>query len=91
MDSKVMLRSYKGHKCILCIIDEVTNYLIAVPIHRSRSAEIGDTLIEDVISKYCVPNYIIMNQDSTFIVMYGSAVWFLSLSRGIGSCILSLV
>ena len=32
MDLKVMLRSQKGHKFILCIIDEMTNYLITVPI-----------------------------------------------------------
>ena len=37
------------------------------PIHQSRSKEIGDALIENVISKYCVPNYIIMDQDSAFI------------------------
>ena len=66
MDFKVMPRSNKGHKYILCIIDEVTNYLIMVPIHQSRSEEIGDALIENVISKYCVPNYITMDQDSAF-------------------------
>ena len=66
MDLKVMPRWYKGHKFILCIIDEVTNYLITVPIHQSRSEEIGDALTENVISKYCVPNYIIMDQDSAF-------------------------
>ena len=32
MDLKVMPRSQKGHKFILCIIDEVTNYLITVSI-----------------------------------------------------------
>ena len=56
--------SYKGHKYILCIIDEVANYLITVPIHQSRLEEIGDALIENIISKYCVPDYIIMDQDS---------------------------
>ena len=61
-----MPRSYEGHNFILCIIDEVTNYLITVPIHQSRSKEIGDALIENVISKYCVPSYIIMDQDSAF-------------------------
>ena len=34
MDPKVMPRSQKGHKFILCIIDEVTNYLITVHIFR---------------------------------------------------------
>ena len=32
MDLKVMPRSQKGHKFILCIIDEMTSYLITVPI-----------------------------------------------------------
>ena len=61
-----MPRSYKGHKFILCIIDEVTNYLITVPIHQTKSEEIDDAFIENVISKYCEPDYIIMDQDSTF-------------------------
>ena len=65
MDLKVMPRSYKGHKYILCIIDEVTNYLITVPIHQAKSEEV-DVLIENIITKYCVPEYIIMDQDSTF-------------------------
>ena len=66
MDLKVMPRSYKGHKFIICITDEVTNYLKTVPIHQPRSEEIGDALIENVISIYCVPNYITMDQDSAF-------------------------
>ena len=66
MDLKVMPKAYKGHKVLLCIIDEVTNYLITVPIHQSRSEEIGSALIENVISKYCVPNYIFLDQDSAF-------------------------
>ena len=61
-----MPRSYKGHKYILCIIDEVANCLITVPIQKSRSEEISDALMEKVISKYCMANYIIMDQDSTF-------------------------
>ena len=61
MDLKVISRSNRGHKYILCVIDEVTNYLIRVPIHQSKSEEIGH-----VIAKYCVPDYIIMDQDSAF-------------------------
>ena len=66
MDLKVMPRSYKGHKFILCEIDEVTNYLITFPVHQFKSDEIGDALIENVITKYCVPEHIIMDHDSTF-------------------------
>ena len=51
IDLKVMPKSHRGHKFILCIIDEVTNYLITVPIYHSRSEEIEDVLIENIISK----------------------------------------
>ena len=40
--------------------------MITVPIHQLKSEEIGDTLIEHVIAKYCIPDYIIMDQDSAF-------------------------
>ena len=45
-----MPRSCKGQKYILCIIDEVTNYLITVLVHQSRLDEIADAMIEDVIT-----------------------------------------
>ena len=66
MDLKVMPRLHKGYKYILCVIDEVTNFLVTVPIFQARSEEIGETLLEHVITKHCIPNYIIMNQDSAF-------------------------
>ena len=66
MDLKVMPRLHKGHRYILCIIDEVTNYLVTVPIFQARSEEIGEALIENVITKYCISEYIIMDQDSAF-------------------------
>ena len=61
-----MPRSQKGHHYILCVIDEVANYLITAPIYQAKSEEIGDTLIENVISKFGTPEYIIMDQDSAF-------------------------
>ena len=61
-----MPRSHKGHKYILCIIDEVTNFLITVPIFHAMSEEVGETLLEHVITKYSIPEYIIMDQDSAF-------------------------
>ena len=66
MDLKVMPRSHKEHRYILCIIDEITNYLVTVPIFQAISEEIGEALIENVITKYCIPEYIIMDQDSAF-------------------------
>ena len=44
----------------------MTNYLITVPIFQARSEEIGGALIENVITKYCIPEYIIMDQHSAF-------------------------
>ena len=52
--------------CTVCIIDEETNYLITVPIYQAKSEEIGEALIENVITKYCIPEYIVMGQDSAF-------------------------
>ena len=66
MDLKVMPRSQKGHCYILCVIDEVTNYLITALIYQAKSEEIGNKLIENVISKFGTPEYMIMDQDSAF-------------------------
>ena len=49
-----MPKSHKGHKFILCIMNEDTNYLITVPIYHARSEEVGEALIEHVITKYCI-------------------------------------
>ena len=61
MDPKLMPRSSKGHKFILGIIDEVTNYLITVPMYQSKAEEVGEALIKHIITKYCIPDCIIMN------------------------------
>ena len=61
-----MPRSGKGHKFILCIIDEVMNYLITVPIYQSKVDEIEEAVTEHVITKYCIPNCIVMDKDRAF-------------------------
>ena len=66
MDLKVMPKSYKGDRYILCVIDEMTNYIITAPVKQAKSEEIGGILINSVFSKYCVPDYIIMDLDSVF-------------------------
>ena len=66
MNLKVMPRLQKRHKFILCMIDEVTNYLITAPLYQFKSEKIAEALIENVISKYCMPHYIIMDLDSAF-------------------------
>ena len=66
MDLKVMPKLHKGHRYILCVIDEVTNFLITVPIFQAKSEEVGEALLEHVITKHCIPDYIIMDQDIAF-------------------------
>ena len=36
MDLKVMPKSYKGDRYILCVIDEVTNYIITSPCETGK-------------------------------------------------------
>ena len=66
MDLKVMPRSQKGHWYILCIIDEVTNYLISAPLYQAKLEEVREAIIENVITKFSTPDYMIMDQDSAF-------------------------
>ena len=66
MDLKVMPRLQKGHRYIVCVIDEMTNYLITAPLYQARSEDVGEDLIENVISKFGMPEYMIMDQDSAF-------------------------
>ena len=61
-----MSKSHKGHKYILCIIDEVTNYLVTMPIFQAKSKGVGEAILEHVITKHCIPDYIIMDQDGAF-------------------------
>ena len=61
-----MPRLNRGHRFILCVTDWVTNYLITTPIYQARSEEVGEALIENVIVRFCTPEYIITDQDSAF-------------------------
>ena len=69
MDTKVMPRSYKGHEFILVVINEVTNFMLTIPIHQSRSEEIGYALTDHVFSRYSMLEYMIVDQDSALMSM----------------------
>ena len=47
MDLKIMPRSQKGHRFILCVIDKMNNYLITTPLYQARSEEVREALIEN--------------------------------------------
>ena len=81
MDLKVMSRLQKGHWYILCVIHEMTNYLTTAPLYQARSEEVGEALIENVISKFGMPEYMIMDQDSMFM---SSLMSYLFKKLGIG-------
>ena len=61
MNLKVMPRSHIGFKYIVHIIDEVTIFLITGPMFQARSKEIGEVLIKNVIMKFCIQEYVIMD------------------------------
>ena len=63
---KGMPKSHKGHKYILCIMNEVTNYLVTMPIFQAKLEEVGEEILEHIITKHCIPDYIIMDQNSAF-------------------------
>ena len=65
-DLKVMPKLQKIHQYVLCIIDEMTNYLNTAPLYQARSEGVGEALTENVISKFGMPDYMMMDQDSTF-------------------------
>ena len=44
----------------------MTSYLITTPLYQARSEEVGEALMEHVMTKYCTPDYMIMDQDSAF-------------------------
>ena len=44
----------------------MTNYLVTAPLYQARSEEVWEALIEHVISKFGMPEYMIIVQDSTF-------------------------
>ena len=40
--------------------------MITVPLYQTKSKEVREALIENFIMKYCIPDCIIMEQDSAF-------------------------
>ena len=46
-----------------------------VPIFQARSEEVGEALLEHVITKHCIPDYIIMDQDSAFMSSHMSCLF----------------
>ena len=43
-----MPKSYKGDRYILCMIDEVTNYIITAPVKQAKLEEVGEIFINSV-------------------------------------------
>ena len=62
-----MYRASTGHRFILVVTDEVTNYLVTIPFHRGTSPEIGDALINYVFCKQGSPSYVNFYEEQTFV------------------------
>ena len=46
----------------------MTNYLITAPLYQARSEEVGEALIENIISKFGTPDYMMMDQKSALML-----------------------
>ena len=66
MNLEVMPQSYRGHNFILGVINEVTIFMVIIPIYQSQSEEIGDALIGHVFSNYSIKECMNMDQEITF-------------------------
>ena len=46
----------------------MTNYLITAPLYQARSEKVGEVLIQNVISKFGMSDYMMIDQDSAFML-----------------------
>ena len=51
-DIKYMYRTSTGQRFILVVADEVTNYLVTIPLYRGTSHEVGEAFINHVFCKH---------------------------------------
>ena len=66
-DFKNMYRSRTGHEFILVVTDEVTNYLVTIPLYRGSSHEIAEAVINYVFCKQGSPSYVSCDEDQAFV------------------------
>ena len=61
-DIKYMYRASTGHKFILVVTDEVTNYLVTIPLYRGPSHKARETLI--IMNFVNIsPSHLILDED----------------------------
>jgi hypoxanthine-guanine phosphoribosyltransferase len=58
--------SEEGHKFILTCQDNLSKYLIAVPLHDQTAEEVSEKLLEHVLLIYGIPQAIVTDQGSNF-------------------------
>ena len=66
-DIKYMYTTRTGHRFILVIADEVTNYLVTIAFYRRTSHKVGEALINYVFCKYGPPSYLKFDEDLAFL------------------------
>ena len=65
-DIKCMYRASTGHRFILVVTNEVTNYLVTIPLHRGTSHDVGEALINYVFENMA-PSCLVFDEDQSFI------------------------
>ena len=66
-DIKYMYRANIGHKFILVVTDEVTTYLVTIPLIGGTSHKVEEALINHVFGKHGPPSYLIFDEDKLFL------------------------
>ena len=65
-DIKYMYRASTGHSFIFVVADEVTSYLVAIPLYKGTLHGIGADLVNYVHCKHGSLNNLIFDDDQVF-------------------------
>ena len=62
-----MYRASTGHRFIIVVTDEVTNYLVTVLLYSGISHEAGEALTNYAFCKHGPPSYLVFHKDQSFL------------------------
>ena len=65
MDLKITSKFSRCFQFTLCVMDEVINYLVTIPVYQSRS-EVGNIIIKNLRTKLGCPEIMISDQNNAF-------------------------
>ena len=66
-DVKIMPSSSNGYIGFLLLVDEVTKFVITIPIRSRMTSELADAIVHGVCLKYLIPERITFDADSSYL------------------------